>query len=90
VLKSATTLAPWQMLRVKAYIEAHIGQSLRVTELARLARLSARYFSAAFKGSIGEPPHKYVVHCRVRHACHLMVMTQESLSEIALFCGFSD
>jgi AraC-like DNA-binding protein len=43
-----------------------------------------------FKQAFGEPPHAYVVRRRLEEACHLMLTSSASLSEIALSVGFSD
>jgi AraC family transcriptional regulator len=40
--------------------------------------------------AVGESPHAYVVRRRLERACHLMMTSAESLSEIALSVGFSD
>ena len=88
--KRGATLAPWQALRVTAHIEVNLDRVIRVSELAKIARLSLRYFSGAFRGSFGQSPYAYLLVRRVRHACELMVGTSEPLSQIALSCGFSD
>ena len=67
------SLMAWQVNCVLAYIEAHIETSLRATELAALARLSSGHFSRAFRVSIGQSPHAYVLCRRVEWAKRLML-----------------
>jgi transcriptional regulator GlxA family with amidase domain len=59
-------------------------------ELARLCGLSRSHFGRAFKASLGTSPHRWLVALRVRRAQELLEGTSESLSDIALICGFSD
>jgi AraC family transcriptional regulator len=58
--------------------------------LSAVARRSPAHFSRSFKLTFGEPPHAYVVKRRLEKACHLMVTSSASLSEITLNGGFSD
>jgi len=92
VRKRPTTggLAPWQVTRVKKYIEENLSESMSLDELAQLIRLSTSYFSAAFKVSFDMSPHNYIVSRRVEHAKQRMANSNDSLSEIALDCGLSD
>ncbi len=83
-------LAGWQLRRVIGHIEENLGQSLACCELAAVARLSTGHFCRAFKTSVGEPPHAYVIRQRIRHAQRLMLRTDDALSEIACICGLTD
>jgi AraC-like DNA-binding protein len=83
-------LAPWQVRRVTAYIEEHLASTIRLEDLARLARLSHSHFCRAFKESLGHPAHAYVMRRRVQKAQGLMLTTGESLSQIAAQCGMAD
>jgi AraC family transcriptional regulator len=60
------------------------------TELARLAGLSVDHFVRAFRSSIGEPPHRYLLRERIREAQRLLSTTSQPLVEIALQTGFGD
>lgn len=83
-------LAPWQIRKVKAHIEENLDATVRIDDFTAITRLSARYFSCAFKRSFGEPPHAYLVRRRIEKAQEMMLTTDESLSQIALACGLSD
>ena len=83
-------LAPWQERKVENYIESALEGTLRVANLAELVSLSSSYFSRAFKGSFGAPPHAYIIKRRIARARALMLTTSESLSYIAVVCGFVD
>lgn len=84
------SLAPWQMRRITAHIDANLDTALRVEELARIARLSQSYFARAFSGSFGCPPHRFVTRCRLERAKELMLKADVSLRQIATDCGFAD
>jgi AraC family transcriptional regulator len=83
-------LAPWQIRRVTEYIEEHLASSIRLQDLAGIARLSHSHFCRAFKESLGHPAHAYVMRRRVQRAQGLMLTTPESLSQIAALCGMAD
>ena len=83
-------LAPWQILRVRAYIDGNLHRTIHIRDLSAVARRSPAYFCRKFKLAVGEPPHAYVVRRRLERACHLMMTSAKPLSEIALSAGFSD
>jgi AraC-like DNA-binding protein len=83
-------LAGWQIARVRSFIDRNLHRTIRVSELSAVARRSKAHFSRSFKQGLGEPPHAYIVRKRLEVACHLMLTSSTSLSEIALSVGFSD
>jgi len=83
-------LAPWQIARVRAFIDENLNRTIHAKDLSAVARRSRAHFSRSFKQDFGEPPHTYVVRRRLERACHLMITSSASLSEIALSVGFSD
>ncbi len=83
-------LAGWQKRRVIEHIERYLDTSLLTDDLAAIARLSNGHFSRAFKISIGETPHSFIIRCRIRRAQMLMLETPDTLSQIACACGLTD
>jgi AraC family transcriptional regulator len=83
-------LAPWQMVRVRAYIDSNLHRTIHIRDISAVARRSPAHFSRKFKQAVGESPHAYLVRRRLEKACHLMMSGAEPLSEIALHVGFSD
>jgi AraC-like DNA-binding protein len=83
-------LAAWQILRVRAFIDNNLHRAIHIRDLSAVARRSPAHFSRKFKLAVGESPHAYVVSRRLERACHLMMTSTASLSEIALSVGFSD
>lgn len=83
-------LSPWQIRKVTSHVEANLDRPIRNEELATLVRLNPSHFGRAFRNSLGEPPHEYVIRRRVERAQGLMLSTDASLSDIALDCGLAD
>lgn len=77
-----------QLQRATDYMEAHLGDTLTLDDLATATGLSAGHFARRFKVSTGVPPHKYLMRLRVERAKR-MLRGGESLTEIALACGFA-
>ena len=78
------------LARVVGHIEEHVGDSLRLAALGRVAGMSASHFGRLFKASTGLAPHAYVLQRRVAKAEQLLLGTDKKEVEIASLCGFSD
>jgi AraC-like DNA-binding protein len=52
--------------------------------------MSLRAFERQFLASFHLTPQKYLRKLRLRIACRALIYTDESLSEVALSCGFAD
>lgn len=83
-------LAPWQVLRVKALVEARLAGRISSAEMAAAARLSPSHFSRAFRISFGDAPKAYVNRRRIARSKTMMLESGDSLAAIALACGLSD
>ncbi len=83
-------LAPWQILRVRAFIETRLNERLSSADLAAVARLSPSHFARAFKRSFGDSPKAYVTLRKIARAKVLMLQGREPLTMVALTCGFAD
>jgi AraC family transcriptional regulator len=83
-------LALWQVKRVIAYIDLHLGNPIGAKELTDLTHLSEGHFFRSFKISLGLPPFTYIAEKRIERACELMVTTDVPLSQIAIECGMCD
>lgn len=83
-------LAPWQLQKVSDYVEERLGDTIALEGLAGLVRLSTGHFCRAFKVTVGETPHAFLIRRRIRRAQTLMLTTRDSLSHIACTCGLTD
>ncbi|UMB78534.1 MULTISPECIES: helix-turn-helix domain-containing protein [Dickeya] len=82
-------LAPAVLRRVKARIDAGLGEALTLAELAAEADLSEFHFSRMFRQSEGVAPHQYVMKRRLAQAEQWLRHSSRSITDIALACGFS-
>jgi AraC-like DNA-binding protein len=87
---SQGALVAWQVNRVRAYVEAHLETSIQIRDLAAVARRSTAYFCRAFKATFGQTPHAFIVGRRLHRAAELMLTSDDSLSQVAVACGFAD
>jgi AraC family transcriptional regulator len=71
------------------FIDANLGWSITLDELAAEADLSPGYFVTAFRQATGLPPHRYVLKQRVERAKLLLAEPDRTISQIALDVGFS-
>src|ERR1700743_3891135 len=79
-----------RMGNVVSYVDGNIEGPLRVSDLAKIARLSGAHFSRTFTKALGMPPAQYVGLRRPAVAMTLMRTTNEKLSAIALCSGHAD
>ena len=59
-------------------------------ELATLAGMSPKYFCRAFSQMTGKTPIEYLNYYRIEQAGERLIFTENSITEIALDCGFHD
>jgi AraC family transcriptional regulator len=83
-------LAPWQERRAKDILSANLDGSVPLKDVARECRLSVSHFSRAFRRTVGVAPHNWLLTRRVDVAKGKLRETRQSLSEVALACGFAD
>jgi AraC family transcriptional regulator len=83
-------LLGWQIRRVREYVDAHLGKRILVSDLSALVQRSEAHFARAFKKTFGVGPHAYVLRRRVDKASRLMLVSDDTLSDIALACGMND
>ena len=79
---------PENLVRVKAYIEAHMDVKISNDILAREAAMSIAGFERSFKRYHGCTPAKYVAETRIREVCHRLLQTKDSIDVIAERAGF--
>ncbi len=83
-------LAPSALRRVREHIDAHLDRKIELRELAGHAGVSTCHFSRAFRQSVGESPHRYVVTRRIDFAMVRVRDTNAPLGKIGVEFGFSD
>lgn len=83
-------LSKRQLTQVTGFMQDNLSRSIRLSELASLAGLSASQFGRAFKVSTGMTPHKWLLAVRIEYAKRKLGDRQNSLVDIALDSGFSE
>ena len=89
--RSPVFLAPHAEARVRAHIQTHLGEKLPLADLAAVAGVSTSHFAKAFRQSVGETPHRFLMRQRLEYVCELLCADRGavSLSEAAFRAGFS-
>jgi len=81
-------LSPAALRRVQVFVEANLGRTIQLHDLAARAALSPYHFARAFKTSAGMTPRSYVEHRRIEHAKRMLTESTEPLVEVAGQAGF--
>lgn len=71
------------------YIEKHYPELIRIETLARECHISETHFRRLFSEYIGMTPVEYLNMMRVLRACEMLRSTDETMSQVAMKCGFS-
>ena len=78
----------WRLRKVFDYIEANLGEDLKLASLAEVAGFSVSHFKALFRNAVGMPAHRYVMHRRVERACVCLASGMNTM-DAALATGFA-
>ncbi len=76
--------------RVIQHIHREFSSSITSQELADIAALSVSQFERRFGDSFGVSPRQYLLRIRIEAAARLLASTEQTVSEIAIACGFHD
>jgi AraC family transcriptional regulator len=76
--------------RVLEYVDAHVGETITLDALARVAALSPFHFGRAFRTTTGLTPHQFVTARRIEVARARLVTTTASVVDVAHAVGFSN
>ncbi len=81
-------LTPRQLRRIDEWIDANLGTSIRLSDLAAETGLSEFHFHRMFRAARGTSPHKWVMMRRI-DAVKDSLCRRRSIADIAVACGFS-
>jgi len=85
-----TGLVPWQARKVQEFIDGSLASKIRLQDCASKARLSASQFSRRVEATFGTTVLDYRQKRRAQRAQHMMLLSGQPLSQIAVACGFAD
>ena len=83
-------LALWQIELASLLLLNDSRSSHSLKQIAAHCGLSRSHFEKAFKVSLGTPPHRWLMRQRIQRAGEKLEQTNDSISSIALSCGFTD
>ena len=70
------------------FIEAHLGDDVGVSDIARAASIGAREALRCFRQELGVTPSAYLATQRLEHAARILSeMPEEPISQVALRVG---
>lgn len=72
------------------YICANFHKEITLEDAASIANISPTYFSKKFKKTTGFGFKEYMNHIRLREATKQLLETKDSITTVALRCGFND
>jgi AraC family transcriptional regulator len=87
--KPSPRLPPTSLAKVREYVMAHLDTPILVADLAAILGLTPNRFALAFTATVGQPPHRFVLECRLTRAMDLLRNTHAGLADVAAACGFS-
>ncbi|MDF7814021.1 AraC family transcriptional regulator [Hymenobacter sp. YC55] len=78
-----------QLQRVRDYVQAHLGDVVRLEELAALVFLSPYHFCRVFKRTSGLTPSQFLINERMVRATELLRNSDLSVKQVAAAVGYS-
>lgn len=81
-------LTTHQLRKIDEWIDANLGATIRLSDLAAEAGLSEFHFHRMFRTSRGTSPHKWVTMRKIEDVKDKL-RRESSIAEIASVCGFS-
>jgi len=76
--------------RAAEYICANFSTPITLADAAKQANMSPSFFSRKFKRTTGFGFKEYLNHVRLKEASTLLLETKDSITDIALRCGYND
>lgn len=71
-------------------MEQHMGDPLRVEDIAREVSTSTRQLERLFQDTVGQSPSSYCRRLRLQYGRWLLTHTDRTVTQVAYDCGFAD
>lgn len=84
------SITPFQLRRIKEYVEEHMEHLITLNELADLVKLSSFHFARQFKQATKETPYQYVTRLKMQYAKHQLLNTKASVIDIGMQVGYDN
>lgn len=89
-LAEKTRTVDRQTMLAARFISENYMNPITAAEIAAAAGFSPNHLSKRFREDAGVGVHEYLVNTRLQHAALELISTDDSITAIALRCGFSD
>jgi AraC family transcriptional regulator len=76
-------------IRAQRYMDAQIGEPMRLSDIARAAHLSRSHFARAFRESTGLSVMIYLRRLRIEKAKAMLIESDASIAAVSATLGFS-
>ena len=89
-LRARTGISNPTVLRAIEIMEANVETPLKISEICEALDTSPRHLERLFARTVRMSPSQYFMRLRLREAKGLLALTDISVVEVALRCGFSN
>jgi AraC-like DNA-binding protein len=91
ITEAGSILEPYsEMTAAINFIQNNFYKQIEIPLLAELVHLSVSQFERKFKQLLKMTPLKFINKVRIDNACEMLIRTNDTLSSIAIDCGFYD
>lgn len=80
----------YKLKKVLSYIRKSYSKQITLTDMAKVANVSPKYFCSFFKSMTSKTPVEYLNSYRIEKASAKLLSTDSSVTDIAYSCGFND
>lgn len=77
-----------QIRQVTEFMRAHLGEDIRLDQLAGVVGLSRFHFSTSFRQATGQTPYQWLTALRMARACELLRTPDAAVAQVALAVGY--
>jgi AraC family transcriptional regulator len=88
--RKAYGLSQRSLERAVSYVEQHLGENIKLQDVASAASVSRFHFCRQFRVTTGQSPMGYIIKKRIELAQSMLSAGEMEICDIALRLGFSD
>jgi len=88
--EARASAGPRRKLESVAWLHSHYMEDHRIADLAAMEHLSESRYRDVFRRHTGLSPGDYRTALRLQHACEQLTVTDNTITEIAQDCGYTD
>ena len=73
-----------------SYLRKNFRKRITIADLIKVSGMSSRQLNRKFRQVFHTTPHRFLINTRVEAACDSLLVSNKSIVEVALECGFFD